>query len=82
VAAGLPFHGFIPGGEEIPLPGDQRVQLRTVDAEIRWRADETAMAAENPDDRPVPFGCEPRVEAGEFRGTHLRVIRGKEFSGI
>lgn len=53
MTAGLPLHDLGPGGEEIPLPCDQRVEVRAGHAQIPRSGDEPAERAGHADHRTV-----------------------------
>jgi hypothetical protein len=77
----FPLDALATGPEEIPLAGDQPVQLGAGEADIARRPDPPHVRADDPDDRTVLLvGHAGRDGAG--RHAHLRVVGGQESGGV
>jgi hypothetical protein len=77
MTAGLPLHGLAPVGEEVPLPRDQRVEVRAGHAQIPRAGDEPAVRAGHAEHRTVSLDRDAGPP-GVGEPAHLLVVGAQQ----
>jgi hypothetical protein len=82
MTADLPLHRLAALGEEVSLPGDQRVEPVTAKRQVGRGADEAPVLAHDPDDRAVALGMDPGRKVPGLRRADLLVVSGQQGSDV